>query len=273
RTTPLCARWNHKALSSPATATAPFTSPSTRRTYSSSNNNNNNNNASWLLSALPNLAGPSSPQTIHARRTLPYPPAHVYNLIANIDSYSAFLPHCTLSRVTAWTNPSPSSSPREGNDGASTTTRWPARADLTVGWGPFTESYTSRVYCVPGELVEAVSGAAQTTIPASTLARFGYDVSTLSPSSLLPSQKSGEAAAAPGIFESLVTRWTVRPVAATSSSGTAADVAGGWAEVTLSVRFQFVNAMLGHAVGQIASDKADEMVQAFEDRARALHGK
>ena len=44
-------------------------------------------------------------------------------------------------------------------------------------------------------------------------------------------------------------------------------------EVTLTVKFQFANAMLGHAVGQLAKEKVDEMVQAFENRAGKLYGK
>jgi coenzyme Q-binding protein COQ10 len=74
-----------------------------------------------------------------------------------------------------------------------------------------------------------------------------------------------------GIFESLDTRWTVRPVKAAASSA-AAGGGGEWTEVTLSVTFQFANPALGFAVGQLADDKVTEMVEAFEGRARALYG-
>jgi len=136
--------------------------------------------------------------------------------------------------------------------------KWPALADLTVGWGPFTQSYTSRVYCVPGSVVEAVSGAAETTIPARTLEGVGYDVG---------SDKARERGAAAGIFESLVTRWTVHPAPA----GAVGVPGTEWTEVILSVQFRFVNPALGFAVGQLADDKLDEMVQAFESRARRLY--
>ncbi|KAK3299187.1 dehydrase and lipid transport-domain-containing protein [Chaetomium fimeti] len=235
----------------------------------------------WLLSALPNLAasangGPSPPKTLHARRLLPYPAAQVYTLIADIDSYTHFLPHCPHSRVTKWVTTPTTTAPITANtstgtsntsqhnpgagaaavaaagSAASTPTRHPALADLTVGWGPFTQTYTSRVYCVPGSVVEAVSGSAATSIPADVLRSVGY-----SPS---PSEEGGKME---GIFESLVTRWTVKPLARSE---------GEWAEVVLSVTFQFSNPALGFAAGQLADEKVDEMVEAFEGRARQLYG-
>ena len=223
----------------PSTSVSDATKPHTKR-YSSS---------SWLLSALPNLSAASPPQTLHASRVLSYPPSQIYTLIADVGAYRAFLPHCSSSLVRAWATPT-------GQEG---TPRSPALADLTVGWGPFTETYTSRVYCVPpgkGEdgagigIVEAVSGKAHTTISPETLQTLGYNATG---KSSLPSVESG-------IFESLVMRWTVRPVIESGKSETSS-------EVTLTVKFQFANAMLGHAVGQIAKEKVDEMVQAFENRA------
>lgn len=220
--------------------------PHTKR-YSSS--------SSWLLSALPNLSASSPPQTLHASRVLSYLPSQIYTLIADVGAYRAFLPHCSSSLVRAWATPME-------QEGAP---RSPALADLTVGWGPFTETYTSRVYCVPpgkGEdgsvigIVEAVSGNAHTTISPETLQNLGYNATG---QSSLPSVESG-------IFESLVTRWTVRPVTEHGKSEASS-------EVTLTVKFQFANAMLGHAVGQLANEKIDEMVQAFENRADQLYGK
>ncbi|KAK0728202.1 dehydrase and lipid transport-domain-containing protein [Lasiosphaeria miniovina] len=249
--------------------------------------------SSWLLSALPHLlpgsstnsVGPSPTPTptttLRARRTLPYPPAQIYALIADIDAYRLFLPHCTSSKVTAWTSPAPSPpsqpSPHTPSPAPSETSqqqkrKWPARADLTVGWGPFTQSYTSWVYCEPGRAVEAVSGSgARTTIPAATLAEHGYSSGF---------ESDGDDMAMAGVFESLVTRWTVRPVTAPGSGSAALPQNNGadgsddgcWTEVSLSVRFQFANPALGYAMGQLADNKVDEMVQAFEDRARALYG-
>ncbi|KAK0651603.1 dehydrase and lipid transport-domain-containing protein, partial [Cercophora newfieldiana] len=218
---------------------------------------------SFLVSLLPtpptSTSGPGNngpshpPQTLHTRRTLPYPPSQLYTIIADIDSYRFFLPNCTESRVTSWT------SPRTGDQQQP---RWPALADLTIGWGPFTQSYTSRVYCIPGSIIEAVSGAASTTIPAASLAEVGYDVSAIG------SNKSSGTDGA-GIFQSLVTRWTVR--AADAPKGQSAGQE--WAEVELSIQFRFANPALGFAVGQLADEKVVEMVQAFEERAKRLYGK
>ncbi|KAH7632624.1 dehydrase and lipid transport-domain-containing protein [Sordaria sp. MPI-SDFR-AT-0083] len=213
--------------------------------------------SSWLLSAVSsaasalNNASPNgnkgAPETVlRARRILPYPPSHLYNLIADVSCYDQFLPHCSRSGVTAGKKQ-----------------KWPSRGDLTVGWGPFTESYSSRVYCVPDDgsgqgmgIVEAVSGNASTTIPSSVLQRFGYSSSSTSDTEKME-----------GLFESLVTRWTVRSV---SAPGGIKNQEGGdkWTEVALSVRFKFANPALGLAVGQLAGQKVDEMVEAFEERAR-----
>ncbi len=139
------------------------------------------------------------------------------------------------------------------------------------------------MYCVPGQIVEAVSGRkAATTIPVETLRAVGYDVSAGEREGGMPE----------GIFESLVTRWTVRGVPAggprsRSGSANGSASAGGvgverqgqednnnaWTEVSLSVQFRFANPALGFAVGQVADDMVDKMVQAFEDRARRLYGR
>ncbi|KXX83173.1 Coenzyme Q-binding protein COQ10, mitochondrial [Madurella mycetomatis] len=221
---------------------------------------------SWLLSALPNLSPtggqqPPPPKTLRARRTLPYPAAQIYTLIADIDSYSAFLPHCTHSQVTSWTTTAAGA----GAGGASSPQRHPAQADLTVGWGPFTQTYTSRVYCVPGEVVEAVSGDAEPSLDGGVLRRAGYQVDG-------GAAGRGPKTADGGIFKSLVTRWTVKPVAGRANAGGGGE-GGESTEVTLSVTFQFANPALGFAVGQVADDKVDEMVEAFEERARRLYGR
>ncbi|KAK1783427.1 dehydrase and lipid transport-domain-containing protein [Copromyces sp. CBS 386.78] len=246
----------------------PPTSVTTTRPYSS-----------WLLSAVssaasalnnasgsPNGNGGAPETVLRARRILPYPPSHLYNLIADVSSYDQFLPHCSRSVVTAWaTSPESEPIPAEGGQ-IKQTQKWPSRGDLTVGWGPFTESYSSRVYCVPNDgtglgIVEAVSGNASTTIPSTTLQKLGYS----SPSNTEKMEGS--------LFESLVTRWTVRSVPAPGGTklGGLKNQGGGeekWTEVALSVRFKFANPALGFAVGQLAGQKVDEMVEAFEERAR-----
>ncbi len=107
-----------------------------------------------------------------------------------------------------------------------------------------------------------MSGKAATSISAAELLAAGYDdPSVLDGVALRMREREMEG----GIFESLVTRWTVKGV---NNNG-----GGEWTEVTLSVAFQFANPALGFAVGQLADDKVDEMVEAFEGRARELYGK
>ena len=184
----------------------------------------------------------------------------MYTLIADVDSYAAFLPFCTASRVTRWTLPD-----RAGR-------RWPTRADLTVGWGPVTESYTSRLYCVPGRIVEAVSGDADTAIPEETLREHG-----LGPRGAHAGD-AGRERAAVGVFDSLMTRWALQPVVVPTGAGARGPglVGGdgkGVTEVTLSIRFRFSNPAYGLAVGRIADDLVETMAEAFEKRAREIYGR
>lgn len=112
-------------------------------------------------------------------------------------------------------------------------------------------------------IVEAVSGDASTNIPSAVLRQFGYK----------PPAPNGDTEKMEGLFESLVTRWTVRNVPAPPGGGiglkkSQEGVGDKWTEVALSVRFKFANPALGFAVGQLAGQKVDEMVAAFEERAR-----
>ncbi|KAL6849765.1 Coenzyme Q-binding protein coq10, mitochondrial [Amphichorda felina] len=180
--------------------------------------------------SLPGSSSSATTQHLTATRTLPYPVAPLYALIADVDSYSTFVPYCSLSRVTHWSAPDPA-------DPAGR--RWPALADLHIGWGGFNEVFTSRLRCVPGVSVEAVSGG------------DGPD---------------DEAASA--VFRSLVTRWSVRE-APTTGSG----VGGGpRTEVHLAIKYQFSNPLYA-AVSAAVSDKvAGLMIEAFEKQARERLG-
>ncbi|KAF4921014.1 Coenzyme Q-binding protein COQ10-like protein [Colletotrichum viniferum] len=174
---------------------------------------------------LPNIPS-SEPQVLTASRTLPYPSAQLYDVISDVDSYSTFVPYCAQSRVTQWTAPD-----KNGR-------KWPAQADLRVGWGGFEETFTSRLHCVPGKSVEAISGA---------------DVPGASPGN------GGEVGA---VFRSLVTMWQLRPLA--TGTGT---------EVNLVIRFQFANPLYS-AVSAAVSDKvAGVMIQAFEKRVKSVLGR
>ena len=60
------------------------------------------------------------------KRTLPYTPEQMFHLVADVGKYPQFLPWCAASKVR-------------------THTETELVADLTIGFGPFRESFTSRV--------------------------------------------------------------------------------------------------------------------------------
>ncbi|KXJ93152.1 cyclase/dehydrase, partial [Microdochium bolleyi] len=230
------------------------------------------------------------PQTLTAERTLPYPASRVYDLIADVDSYTQFLPYCKVARVTAWTDPrpytpststststssaasAPTETPPPPVDSSNTTAsdaldplstqtvrRWPTRADLTAGWGGFEETYTSRLFCIPGRYVEAISGDARTEIPTSLLREHG-----LSDPGPLPDPAHNSNS---GVFRSLVTRWTVTP----DDARTRRDMyQHEWTTVRLDIRFAFANPLYAAVSSAVADKVAPVMIDAFDARARDI---
>lgn len=64
---------------------------------------------------------------VHAeRKLLPYAPEQMWDLVADVDRYPQFLPWCAGAKVRSRTETE-------------------LVADLTIGFGPFRESFTSRV--------------------------------------------------------------------------------------------------------------------------------
>jgi coenzyme Q-binding protein COQ10 len=60
------------------------------------------------------------------RQVVPYTPEQLFDLVADVGQYPRFLPWCVASRVRSRTDQQ-------------------LVADLTIGFGPFRESFTSRV--------------------------------------------------------------------------------------------------------------------------------
>ena len=209
----------------------------------------------------PSLPLSPAPQALTASRTLPHAARPLYELIADIDAYASFLPYCTASRVTAWTTPGGGGGGAQGDAGR----RWPARGALTVGWGPATVSYVSRVYCTPYSSVEAVSGA-----PTAAEAARGYGSERdgrIGP--------AGEAVAGEddGVFKSLVTRWDVIPGGGPRESGlSTSEGARERTTIKLCIRYQFANPVYQLSAGQFANEVAGKMIEAFEARARKILG-
>jgi len=189
-------------------------------------------------SALNPLNTSSSPQTLTATRTLPYPAAPIYSIVSDVSSYSFFLPYCQSSSVTRW-------SARDNTYGRS----WPSEAKLTVGWGNLTESFTSRVFCVPGKIVESIGGSTETDLPANDISHH-----------LEGSRDQDKSAkgAANGLMTHLRSRWTIESVGKNKT------------EVSLALEFTFANPLYTTLSAGAAPKVAHVMIRAFEERVQKL---
>jgi len=191
----------------------------------------------------------TEPQSLTATKILPYKSSSLYTLIADVDSYSSFVPYCVESKVTKWSN-----ADKNGQ-------RWPSEADLKVGWGRYEEKFTSRLFCVPGSIVEALSGEAETQISKSDLSHH--------------SATFDAPATANSIFQSLSTRWTVKPFHYKPPTGQprtdkTQHPARDQTEVHLTLDFQFSNPIYAVVSKAVAPKVAGMMIEAFEVRARRL---
>ncbi|OJD31061.1 cyclase dehydrase family protein [Diplodia corticola] len=217
-------------------------------------------------------ASAAAAQHLTATRTLPYPSAAIYNIIADVSSYHSFLPYCQRSDVTEWSRPD-----------AATGKRWPARATLAVGWGAISEAFASSIYCVPGEIVEAVGGRSRTRLLPEQIAH--HDV----PAENAPPDGQGE------ILTHLLTRWTVTPFPyqppqpAGGATELGAGVGSGGApvnpidpqkpasgqpeeqtQVSLVIEFAFANPLYGTMMAAVTPMVANLMIEAFEKRVEKL---
>jgi coenzyme Q-binding protein COQ10 len=75
--------------------------------------------------------------TTHAeKKIVRYSPAQLFALVADVAKYPSFLPWCVAARIRS----------HVAND---------VVADLTIGFGPFRESFTSRVKLIPPDATGA----------------------------------------------------------------------------------------------------------------------
>ena len=225
----------------------------------------------------------SNVQTLTTSRTLPYPHDSLYTIIADIEQYSAFLPYCLSSTVTKWSRPTlVSSNPSSMGSGtgdeskrAQKEVQWPEEATLTIGWQNIRESFTSRVYCIPGRVVEAVSGNAVTTLSDEDISHHTM---------LLPESSSDDKNE---LLTHLLTRWTLHPypykpppLPSLSSSSSVQNrakpeeptthPAREQTEVSLHLEYAFANPMYTGMSKAVAPKVGDMMVNAFEERVRRL---
>ncbi len=68
-------------------------------------------------------------------KTVPYTPEQLFSLVADVGKYPQFLPWCVAARMRS----------RSGTEEV---------ADLTIGFGPFRETFTSRVMLQPPGLIK-----------------------------------------------------------------------------------------------------------------------
>lgn len=203
-------------------------------------------------------------QSLTASRILPYPSSSLYELIADIPSYPSFLPYCQSARIASQSAPDPTHKQR-----------WPRTADLRVGWGPYEESFRSRIYCVPYTSLEACAGSAQPTIPASELPHYAD-----APSELKDGDGANEDIQDGALFTSLLTKWKLfefpfkpSPPDGPPQEGNAEKrTSFPRTEVTLVIEAKFASAVYS-ALSQAAAPKvAGMMIEAFEKRAREMLG-
>jgi len=188
-----------------------------------------------LNSALPSSSSP--PQILTAVRTLPYPSAPVYSIIADVPNYQHFLPYCQRSDITKWSAPDKVYG-----------RRWPSEGTLTSGFGGITESFVSRVYCIPGRYVESVGGNTETSLKTEDIAHH------LDGGQQATERREGEN----GLLTHLRSKWTVEAIQNDQT------------QVSLAVEFAFANPMYAALSGGVAPKVADFMIKAFEKRVQEL---
>jgi coenzyme Q-binding protein COQ10 len=181
----------------------------------------------------------SKPQILTAHRVLPYPSAPIYSIIADVPSYASFLPYCQRSDITHWSAPDKTYG-----------RRWPSEGQLTSGFGGITESFISRVYCVPGKYVESVGGDTETSLSSDEIAHHLEDAKLGG-----GGRRSGGDN---GLLQHLRSKWTIEELGK--------DKTG----VSLALEFAFTNPFYAALSGGVAPKVADVMIRAFEQRVVAL---
>ena len=87
-------------------------------------------------------------QRFHSRKILPYSQAQLYSIVANVPSYSSFIPFCTASTIVSRRDGSRQEGKWESDDRP-----FDVDAELVVGFGGMEERFISRVEGRPFESV------------------------------------------------------------------------------------------------------------------------
>ncbi|KAG1872563.1 dehydrase and lipid transport-domain-containing protein [Suillus tomentosus] len=190
------------------------------------------------LSTSPDPDEQPATQTYHERKIFPYGRMDLYNLVADVGSYSSFVPYCTGSRILER---------RVGQDGVVT-----MDTELMVGFLAFKESYISRVTCRPYESVQAEASSSTPLFKTlQTTWRFQPASST-----------------SPHLSSGLLLHGDARNSVPVDSHSPDA----GPTLVTLDIAFAFENPLHSALSAKFFGNVSMLMVQAFEERCLAVYG-
>lgn len=128
-----------------------------------------------------------------------------------------------------------------------------------VGWKGLEETFRSKIYCVPGSIVEAVGGRGVTTLRKDLIQHHQDD------------SQSANSAVENGILTQLLTRWTVRKFPyKPPPDESAGHPSKEHTQVNLTIEYQFANPMYSAMSGAVADKVAGAMIEAFEGRVKAV---
>ncbi|SPO29828.1 uncharacterized protein UTRI_06100_B [Ustilago trichophora] len=153
----------------------------------------------------------------------------LFEVVADVDAYKQFVPYCQDSRVLG---PASNSNTTASDPPA-------VLANLTVGFGRFSETYTSKV----------------TLLKPSSEGKVSKSSSSSSSSSVV-----AEAVQPNPVFSYLSTKWTFHPIQG-----------GERTMVEFSLRYAFRNPVYGAVAGNVFEQMSAQMIDAFEQRADKLH--
>ncbi len=151
-------------------------------------------------------------------KVLSHPADTLFSVVADVDAYKQFVPYCQDSRVLGPADPQQPTAPA-------------VLADLTVGFGRFSETYTSKVTMTSGV----------------------NDKRSVVAEAVQPNP----------VFSFLETRWTFHSLP--SAEGRAQTM------VEFSLVYAFRNPVYGAVAGNVFEQMSAQMIDAFERRADQLH--
>jgi len=152
---------------------------------------------------------------------------------------------------------------------------YPEEAKLLIGFNnDVSEQFTSRVYCIPETVVEAVSGNAETTLKA---AEIGHH-------SRRPASLEEDASRKDTVLKHCLTTWTLKPypykppptsalhpeTTHNNHHETSEEPSQEKTEVTLNIAFQFTNPVYAAMSSAAAPRVAEKMIEAFERRVKSV---